>query len=350
MLQSGASRELFEAWAPDKKNGIIVSGYSVPGTLANDLMSEPDTVTVTDGQKINVRATIKFITFSAHSDYDQTSEFIRRIGANVVVLVHGQAYTMNRMRTKLEEDFTGLKVVAPENCQTISVRVPVERSAEAVGQLAEDLNNTGSAAKRGRKEAVTGLLVEDPGGSRILLSPEDLTSYTSLSVCKVEQAQRFAFPHSLAILCRALREIYDDVEVADGSLLVCGCVHVGLAQQILSIVWDATPLADMVADSVSFTALELARSPFAVQALQAPEDPDGRELKLVKVLCTYLQQEFGGVEFDEAKQTASFEVDGGKVSVDFPSRGVTCDSEALRERVRKGLRRCETSLRPLPQF
>lgn len=34
MLQSGMSRELFLKWAPDKKNGIVFTGYSVEGTLA----------------------------------------------------------------------------------------------------------------------------------------------------------------------------------------------------------------------------------------------------------------------------------------------------------------------------
>ncbi|OLQ04700.1 Cleavage and polyadenylation specificity factor 73 [Symbiodinium microadriaticum] len=103
MLQSGASRELFESWAPDKKNGVIVTGYSVPGTLAHELKSDPEAVTLNDGRKVNVRATVKFMSFSAHSDYNQTSEFIRQLKANVVVLVHGEEHEMGRMRNKLRE-------------------------------------------------------------------------------------------------------------------------------------------------------------------------------------------------------------------------------------------------------
>ena len=34
MLQSGMSRELLELWAPDNRNGLIVTGYSVEGTMA----------------------------------------------------------------------------------------------------------------------------------------------------------------------------------------------------------------------------------------------------------------------------------------------------------------------------
>lgn len=34
MMQSGLSRELFEDWCTDKRNGTIIAGYCVEGTLA----------------------------------------------------------------------------------------------------------------------------------------------------------------------------------------------------------------------------------------------------------------------------------------------------------------------------
>ena len=34
MMQSGLSRELFEGWCTDKRNGCIIAGYCVEGTLA----------------------------------------------------------------------------------------------------------------------------------------------------------------------------------------------------------------------------------------------------------------------------------------------------------------------------
>jgi len=33
-MQTGHSRELFELWAPDSRNGLIITGYSIEGTLA----------------------------------------------------------------------------------------------------------------------------------------------------------------------------------------------------------------------------------------------------------------------------------------------------------------------------
>ncbi len=33
-MQSGSSRELLELWAPDARNGLIITGYSIEGTMA----------------------------------------------------------------------------------------------------------------------------------------------------------------------------------------------------------------------------------------------------------------------------------------------------------------------------
>jgi Cft2 family RNA processing exonuclease len=33
-MQTGPSRELFELWAPDSRNGLVITGYSIEGTLA----------------------------------------------------------------------------------------------------------------------------------------------------------------------------------------------------------------------------------------------------------------------------------------------------------------------------
>ncbi|CAK0829290.1 unnamed protein product, partial [Prorocentrum cordatum] len=107
------------------------------------------------------------------------------------------------------------------------------RTADAVGKLVEVLSDS----KRARAE-VPGLLVEDPTGTRTLLSPDELGSFTQLSACQVEQCQRFSFPHSLAVLGRSLRSTYDDVVVVDGTLVVCECVRVSHSQGVLCIKWE----------------------------------------------------------------------------------------------------------------
>jgi Cft2 family RNA processing exonuclease len=33
-MTQGSSRELLELWAPDSRNGLIITGYSIEGTMA----------------------------------------------------------------------------------------------------------------------------------------------------------------------------------------------------------------------------------------------------------------------------------------------------------------------------
>jgi len=47
MLQSGGSRVLLEKWASDGKNGVILAGYSVEGTMAR--VHRPEILHFKDG-------------------------------------------------------------------------------------------------------------------------------------------------------------------------------------------------------------------------------------------------------------------------------------------------------------
>ena|SRR5215469_9988186 len=104
MMQNGASRELLERWAPDPKNGVVITGYSVEGTMAAMLMNEPEEITavmtkganaaVTTGRrpagereqvKIPRRCTVQEISLVAHVDGQQNREFVEEVGAPVVV-------------------------------------------------------------------------------------------------------------------------------------------------------------------------------------------------------------------------------------------------------------------------
>lgn len=73
MLQSGVSRQLFERWCEDERNGVVLAGYSVEGTLAKKLLSEPEEITCLDGRIKKRNCAIEYISFSAHVDYIQNS-------------------------------------------------------------------------------------------------------------------------------------------------------------------------------------------------------------------------------------------------------------------------------------
>ncbi len=101
MLQNGISRELLEKWAPSEKNGVIITGYSVEGTMAKQIMQEPDQIPAVmsrnaggprrgpggDGDKVTIprRCSVQEFSFAAHVDGTENREFIEEVNAPVVV-------------------------------------------------------------------------------------------------------------------------------------------------------------------------------------------------------------------------------------------------------------------------
>jgi cleavage and polyadenylation specificity factor subunit 3 len=108
MLQNGVSRQLLERWAPSDKNGLIITGYSVEGTMAKQIMQEPDQIqAITSGanggsrrgpgaenEKVMIprRCSIQEFSFAAHVDGVENREFIEEIAAPVVVSVLHESF------------------------------------------------------------------------------------------------------------------------------------------------------------------------------------------------------------------------------------------------------------------
>jgi Cft2 family RNA processing exonuclease len=102
MLQTGTSRELLERWAPNERNGVVMTGYSVEGTMAKQLLNEPEQIPAVmsraktglarrggneEEQKVMIprRCTVDEISFAAHVDGVENRTFIEEVSAPVVV-------------------------------------------------------------------------------------------------------------------------------------------------------------------------------------------------------------------------------------------------------------------------
>lgn len=59
--------------------------------LLQHIMTEPDEITTMSGQKLPLKMSVDYISFSAHTDYQQTSEFIRALKPPHVVITHTPA-------------------------------------------------------------------------------------------------------------------------------------------------------------------------------------------------------------------------------------------------------------------
>lgn len=60
-MQAGLSRELFDAWCEDPRNGAIIADFAVQGTLAREILGEPSHVVTRAGQKVCCKGVCDFL-------------------------------------------------------------------------------------------------------------------------------------------------------------------------------------------------------------------------------------------------------------------------------------------------
>eukprot|EP00371_Babesia_bovis_P000681 XP_001609328.1 cleavage and polyadenylation specifity factor [Babesia bovis T2Bo] len=259
MLQGGPSLQIFEKIAPDSRNGVVLTGYTVKGTLADELRRDPEVVNV--GHKTIKRlCSVDQISFSAHADYHQTKEFIRRLSVPNVILVHGERNEMTRMRDKLSEEINELSVFMPEVLQMITLNFPPDTTIHAVGQIADDAKRI---ATHGPDDTVAYSSVVLVGENKPkVVYADDLENSVSLDLSYLDQQMTIEFNGTLEDLKATLDGIYDQVEIiGNDQLRVLGLVTVFVANGRLRMTWTSNPVADLVADSINMVAIQLIVNP-----------------------------------------------------------------------------------------
>ena len=112
MLQSGVSRQLFDRWATDPKNGVMLAGYAVEHTLAKEIQSQPKEVVTMEGRRQPLNCLVDYVSFSAHVDFVQNRDFITTVNPRNIILVHGAKEEMGRLKGALMLHYNKL----PEVC------------------------------------------------------------------------------------------------------------------------------------------------------------------------------------------------------------------------------------------
>lgn len=54
-MQSGVSRELFDQWADNPRNGLIIADFAVAGTMARQVLDSPVDILTRAGLKVRGR-------------------------------------------------------------------------------------------------------------------------------------------------------------------------------------------------------------------------------------------------------------------------------------------------------
>ncbi|RSL40980.1 Endoribonuclease YSH1 [Fusarium sp. AF-6] len=324
MLQNGVSRELLERWAPSEKNGVIITGYSVEGTMAKQIMQEPDQIQAVmsrsmagarrmpggDGEKVLIprRCSVQEYSFAAHVDGVENREFIEEVSAPVVILVHGEQHNMMRLKSKLlslnANKTVKVKVYSPRNCEELRIPFKADKTAKVVGKLAsiqppQNIHLDPATAP----PLVTGVLVQNDF-KLSLMAPEDLREYAGLNTTTITCKQRltlsaagidlvkwalegtFGTIEELPEMRRAKNGANGDAAITDGetkpeeadeevaslvaAYLVMGCVAVRYRTNgEVELEWEGNMLNDGIADSVMAVLFSVESSPAAVKRSSA---------------------------------------------------------------------------------
>ncbi|KAI9893301.1 MAG: endoribonuclease ysh1 [Vezdaea aestivalis] len=323
MLQNGVSRELLERWAPDQKNGVVITGYSVEGTMAKQIMNEPKEIPAImnrgrgksslmgpggdDKATVPFRCSVQEFSFAAHVDGVENREFIEEVAAPVVILVHGEIHNMMRLKSKLlslnSDKIRKTKVFSPRNCEDLRIPFRKEKTAKVVGKLA-DLK---IPSEEEEAQVVTGVLVQNDF-KLSLMAPEDLKEYAGLTTTTVTCRQKLTLSSAGIELIRwALEGTFGSIERVtydkpnglkangiDGPngnghkqaaaseqikqedavikhedvtvFLVMGCVYVKYAAMgHVELEWEGNMTNDNIADAIIAVLYKMESSPAAVK-------------------------------------------------------------------------------------
>ncbi|KAL4795665.1 Endoribonuclease ysh1 [Aspergillus venezuelensis] len=231
MLQTGTSRELLERWAPNERNGVVMTGYSVEGTMAKMLLNEPDQINAVmsraasgmgrtrmngndEEQKIMIprRCTVDEVSFAAHVDGVENRNFIEEVAAPVVILVHGEKHQMMRLKSKLlslnADKTVKVKVYTPANCDEVRIPFRKDKIAKVVGKLAQ----TTLPVEQEDGPVMAGVLVQN-GFDLSLMAPEDLREYAGLATTTITCKQHITLSSaSMDLIKWALEGTFGAIE------------------------------------------------------------------------------------------------------------------------------------------
>ena len=369
MLQSGLSRELFEKWAPNPANGIILAGYTVNGTPAYEISkNQPRFMETMHGNRFPIQLQVENISFSAHVDYGQIFEFITQTQPAQVILVHGEKNEQMKLKSQLEkEGFFDFDVSFwnPDNTDKVELFFKGEKVAKVIGELAEK-------APLSDKE-LGGILVKR-NFNYTIMSPEDLAKHTDLTTSTITQRQAIKFSNSIEALQYHLLQLTEDVkiienkETLDMGLMVFSKIKLTRIQQpgnqvhVLIMEWQSGPVADMLADAtmaivLRVDALSGRSTNVHLTAKEYSEKSEPRILesahkkKFYSRMENLLSLQYGKIIKDSKSK---WKIDIGEevyVKIDLNTLEVVCEEdEMVAQLIEESIKRLHVAVMPIPKL
>lgn len=227
MLQSGISRELLEKWCESEKNGTIITGYSVSGTLAKEILGEPSHIQALNGQKLALKMSVSFISFSAHVDFIQNSMFIEYCSPEVLILVHGEINEMARLRNAIQHKHKEMQILLLKNGEYGSFEIQEEIFAE----IPDHMYNS----------EFDGILVLKDNQAKVL---------ETSSCISFIQKQVIRFNSTPVLIKRILLKYFEESFSEESGYIKIEDVKIEIRDNFINLEWEGSYVADIVAMTI----------------------------------------------------------------------------------------------------
>lgn len=312
MLQNGNSRTLLERWAPDERNLLFVTGYSVEGTMAKLIMNEPTEIqSLATGQKVPRRMAVEELSFAAHVDFQQNRDFIDQVDATHIVLVHGEQTNMGKLKSALLSKYASLRgterekhIWNPRNCDPLELEFDAIKLAKVVGSLARALvhppaafSNGGSGvdsvprslqAVKPREGAILEGIVVQRDFELKLLAPADLQEESRIGTTIVRQRHTLRLSATPSLVEWHLRQVFgaatgrrggvhrleaataDDKHIVEFDILNSVRVALDTKKGRATVAWRGGRVDDTLADAAVAVLSKCESAPQSVKMAQRP--------------------------------------------------------------------------------
>ena len=388
MLQSGLSKNLFEKWCTNKKNGIVITGYCVDKTLAREVLGQPKKVDFGNNVEKELLMSVQNVTFSAHCDYKHTDEFIQELEPKNIVLVHGEAKEMERLRIQLErqtlEDTKYKKflpkIYNPQNCQKIKMPFIIPKKGYIVGKLCQDLyeavfkqkqsgselinsfnynlNKNGNKImeieedkenkvnieeeeKKNEEEEeenfveVAGVLIDE---ENILVNSDEIENFSlyGIKTSKLKQILKIKYTLCDEILLNIFKDYFQIVQIEPNIYEICSQIKLRINKDSnIVLEWYSNGYSDFLANSISMIINQLETAPninvFHHYSSNESLCPYKKE-RLVNYLSTKYKQ-----VIINSESLDIIDWKNQKANVKFKNYEIICENEKLQEKLTKDL-------------
>ena len=398
MLQSGLTRNLFEKWCSDQKNGIVITGYCVDKTMAREVLGQPKTVDFgkekgKEKDKIKeLLMSVKNVTFSAHCDFTHTNEFIQELEPKNIVLVHGEAKEMERLRFQLErlklENNKYKKflpnVYNPTNCQKIMMSFIIPKKGYIVGKLCQDLyqaffnkkkngselinsyhfnlnnnklisdgmeieeekKNVEESENKIRKEEkkdeeeleenfveVSGVLIDE---QNILLNSEEMENFSGINTSKLKQILKIKYTLCDEILLNIFKDYFQLNHISSNIYEISSEIKLTINKESdIVLEWNSNGYSDFLANSIAMIITQLETAP-NINVFHHYSNNDSLCFYKKEKLKNYLNTKYHKVIIN-SEYLEVLDWTDEKATIKFKNYEINCENEKLKEKLMKDI-------------